>query len=97
MKNVSNALFAIALSANILTLSGIAEAAENTSLRPYYVYYQTPGPSILSDNLVTGFPPEVRVVGGGVDPPNIVNRSIPSEGSFFSGISSRMNKKYIYR
>ena len=73
MKNVSNALFAIALSANILTLSGIAEAAENTSLRPYYVYYQTPGPSILSDNLVTGFPPEVRVVGGGVDPPNIVN------------------------
>lgn len=78
MKNVSNVLFAVALGANILTLSGIAKAAESTSLRPYYVYYQTPGTFNTRDNLVTGFPPEVRVVGGGVDPPNIIN----STGSF---------------
>ena len=78
MKNVSNMVFAVALSANILTLSGIAKAAESTSLRPYYVYYLTPGTFNTRDNLVTGFPPEVRVVGGGVDPPNIIN----SAGSF---------------
>ena len=78
MNNISNALFTLALSANLITMSDSANAVEPTSLRPYYVYYQTPGTSISRDNLVSGFPPEVRVVGGGVDPPNIVN----SAGSF---------------
>lgn len=50
-----------------------ARAADMSSLRPYFTYYQIPGTSLARDNFVSGLPPEVRVVGGGVDPPNIVN------------------------
>lgn len=50
-------------------------AVDVSSLRPYYRYYQVPGTSPASDYLVAGFPPEVRVVGGGIDPPRIVNSS----------------------
>ena len=57
---------------SVFGAANIAFAAETISLRPYYVYYQIPGRAPYSgDMAVIGFPPEVRVIGGGADPANI--------------------------
>ena len=48
------------------------------NLTPYYTFYGVPGQLPAPDPVITGFPPEVRVFGGGVDPPPIVT----SAGSF---------------
>ena len=48
------------------------------SLAPYYTYHPVPGTYEAIDPPIIGFPPTVRVVGGGVDPAPIVT----SAGSF---------------
>ena len=50
------------------------------SLMPYYTYYPVPGTYEAVDPPTPGFPPTIRVIGGGVDPPPIVT----STGSFAS-------------
>ena len=63
-----------------LALAANAQAATPPSLVPYYTYYPVPGSFDAIDPPILGFPPTVRVIGGGIDPAPIVT----SAGSFAS-------------
>ncbi len=80
MKNIVNNALAVLGSLIVSAASPSVNAADVTSLRPFYRYYQVPGTSSDRDFLVAGFPPDVRVIGGGIDPPPVTN----SFGTFFS-------------
>lgn len=74
MKSIINGVFGVV--GLMLTMSAIplsVSAADVTSLRQYYRYYQIPSAAPSQDFVVTGFPPEVRVTGGGTDPSPVVN------------------------
>ena len=64
-----------------LSLATSAQAATTVpSLAPYYNYYPVPVLFEGADPPISGFPPTVRVIGGGVDPAPIVTNA----GSFAS-------------
>jgi hypothetical protein len=64
-----------------LSLAICAQAAATApSLAPYYPYYPVPGSPEAVDAPILGFPPTIRVIGGGIDPAPIVT----SAGSFAS-------------
>jgi hypothetical protein len=63
------------------SIAPFAHAATTApSLAPYYSYYPAPSSPTAVDPPILGFPPTVRVIGGGVDPAPIVT----SAGSFAS-------------
>lgn len=80
MKSIINYAFVAFGSLVALSTPLSVRAADVTSLRPYYRYYDLPGSTGTppTDFLVPGFPPEVRVIGGGLDPLPIIN----SAGTF---------------
>ena len=55
----------------LLTVSA-QSAGTRPNLMPYYTYYPVPGTFEAIDPPILGFPPTVRVIGGGVDPAPIV-------------------------
>ncbi len=64
-----------------LSLATSAHAAATApSLVPYYTYHPVPGSFDAIDPPIPGFPPTIRVIGGGIDPAPIVT----SAGSFAS-------------
>lgn len=75
-------LLSLAFAAQVcLSLTASAHAATTApSLAPYYTYFPVPGTPEAIDPSQPGFPPTVRVIGGGVDPVPIVT----SAGSFAS-------------
>lgn len=60
--------------------ASVQAAATPPSLMPYYTYHPIPGSFDAVEPPMVGFPPAVRVIGGGIDPAPIVT----SAGSFAS-------------